>query len=48
MAITRATSNLVISYVRQVVRSKVDPGQYLAEMGLIEAEEKRAGEMAGE
>ncbi len=48
MAITRATSNLVISYVRQAMRSRVDPSQLLAEMGLIEAEEMRAGQMAGE
>jgi superfamily I DNA/RNA helicase len=46
VAVTRATSNLIVSYVRQAVRSKVDPSQFLAEMGLVEAEEKRAGLMA--
>jgi DNA helicase-2/ATP-dependent DNA helicase PcrA len=43
VAVTRATSNLVLSYVRQTVRSKVEPSQFLAEMGLSEGEEKRAG-----
>ena len=46
VAVTRATSNLIVSYVRQVVRSKVDPSQFLGEMGLYDAEEKRAGLMA--
>jgi DNA helicase-2/ATP-dependent DNA helicase PcrA len=42
VAVTRATANLVFSYVRQAVRSKVEPSQFLAELGLDEAEEKRA------
>jgi DNA helicase II / ATP-dependent DNA helicase PcrA len=42
VATTRATANLVFSYVRQAVRSKVEPSQFLAELGLGEAEEKRA------
>lgn len=42
VAVTRATSNLVISYVRHAVRSKVEPSQFIAEMGLASAEEKRA------
>jgi DNA helicase-2/ATP-dependent DNA helicase PcrA len=46
VAVTRATSNLILSYVRKAERSKVVPSQFLAEMGLVEAEEKRAGLMA--
>ena len=42
VATTRATANLVFSYVRQAVRSKVEPSQFLAELGLGEGEEKRA------
>jgi superfamily I DNA/RNA helicase len=41
-AITRATSNLIVSYVRNAVRSKVEPSQFIEEMGLKHAEEKRA------
>ena len=42
VATTRATANLVFSYVRQAVRSKVEPSQFLAELGLGQGEEKRA------
>jgi DNA helicase-2/ATP-dependent DNA helicase PcrA len=42
VAVTRATSNLIVSYVRNAVGSKVEPSQFIAEMGLVEAEEKRA------
>jgi superfamily I DNA/RNA helicase len=42
VATTRATGNLVFSYVRQAVRSKVEPSQFLAELGLGRGEEKRA------
>ena len=42
VAVTRATSNLIVSFVRYAVRSKVEPSQFIAEMGLNEAEEKRA------
>jgi DNA helicase II / ATP-dependent DNA helicase PcrA len=42
VAVTRATSNLIVSYVRHAVRSKVEPSQFIEEMGLEEAEEKRA------
>jgi len=42
VAITRATSNLIVSYVRNAVRSKVEPSQFIEEMGLNHAEEKRA------
>ena len=46
VAVTRATSNLIISYVRHAVRSKVEPSQFIAEMGLDGAEEKRAKAMS--
>ena len=46
VAVTRATSNLFFSYVRTTVKSKVEPSQFLAELGLTEAEEKRAGVLA--
>lgn len=42
VAVTRATSNLIVSFVRHAVRSKVEPSQFIAEMGLEDAEEKRA------
>jgi hypothetical protein len=42
VAVTRATSTLIVSYVRHAVRSKVEPSQFIAEMGLESAEEKRA------
>src|SRR5262245_17211287 len=42
VAVTRATSNLVVSFVRHAVRSRVEPSQFIAEMGLKDAEEKRA------
>jgi DNA helicase-2/ATP-dependent DNA helicase PcrA len=42
VAVTRTTSNLIVSYVRHAVRSKVEPSQFIAEMGLEGAEEKRA------
>jgi DNA helicase-2/ATP-dependent DNA helicase PcrA len=42
VAITRATSNLIVSFVRHAVRSKVEPSQFITEMGLAVAEEKRA------
>ncbi|HJZ56650.1 MAG TPA: hypothetical protein VKE74_16910, partial [Gemmataceae bacterium] len=42
VAVTQATSNLIVSYVRHAVRSRVEPGQFLAGMGLADAEEKRA------
>jgi DNA helicase-2/ATP-dependent DNA helicase PcrA len=42
VAVTRATSNLIVSFVRHAVRSKVEPSQFIAEMGLKDAEEKRA------
>jgi DNA helicase-2/ATP-dependent DNA helicase PcrA len=43
VAVTRATSNLVISYVRTAVRCPVEPSQFIAELGLdpAAAEEKR-------
>src|SRR5262245_60630779 len=34
VAVTRVTSNLIISYVRHDVRSKVEPSQFIREMGL--------------
>jgi hypothetical protein len=40
--VPRATSNLVLSYVRQAVRCSVEPRRFLFEMGLETAEEKRA------
>jgi DNA helicase-2/ATP-dependent DNA helicase PcrA len=43
VAVTRATHSLTLSYVRQAVRSAVEPSQFLAEMGAGKAEEKRAG-----
>ena len=46
VAVTRATSNLFFSYVRTTVKSKVEPSQFLAELGLTDAEEKRAGVLA--
>jgi DNA helicase-2/ATP-dependent DNA helicase PcrA len=42
VAVTRATANLVVSFVRHAVRSKVEPSQFIEEMGLTGAEEKRA------
>lgn len=42
VAVTRATSNLIVSYVRNAVRSKVEPSQFIEEMGLKDAVEKRA------
>jgi superfamily I DNA/RNA helicase len=42
VAVTRAMSNLVVSYVRRAVRSEVEPSQFIGEMGLSGAEEKRA------
>src|SRR5947209_4679823 len=42
VAVTRATSNLIVSFVRNAVRSKVEPSQFVAEMGLKDAEEQRA------
>jgi hypothetical protein len=42
VATTRATANLVFSSVQQAVRSKVEPSQFLAELGLDQGEEKRA------
>ncbi|MEP7273760.1 MAG: ATP-dependent helicase, partial [Acidobacteriota bacterium] len=42
VAITRVASNLVLSYVRNAVGSRVDRSQFLEEMGLTLAEEKRA------
>jgi DNA helicase-2/ATP-dependent DNA helicase PcrA len=42
VAITRATSNLIVSFVRHAVRSRVEPSQFIEEMGLKDAEEKRA------
>ena len=42
VAVTRATSNLIVSYVRHAVRSRVEPSQFIEEMGLRDAEEKRA------
>jgi hypothetical protein len=40
VAVPRATHNLVLSYVRQAVRSPVEPSQFLAEMGAGKAEAK--------
>ena len=48
VAVTRPMSNLIISYVREAVGFKIDPSQFIAEMGLTDAEEKRAGRMAKE
>jgi DNA helicase-2/ATP-dependent DNA helicase PcrA len=42
VAVTRATSNLIVSFVRNAVRSRVEPSQFIKEMGLTGAEEKRA------
>ena len=42
VAVTRATSNLIVSFVRNAVRSRVEPSQFIEEMGLKDAEEKRA------
>jgi len=42
VAVTRAVSNLIVSFVRHAVRSKVGPSQFIEEMGLKQAEEKRA------
>ncbi|HZQ53140.1 MAG TPA: ATP-dependent helicase [Bryobacteraceae bacterium] len=42
VAVTRPTHNLIISYVRQAIREKVDASQFLIEIGLGKAEEKRA------
>jgi DNA helicase-2/ATP-dependent DNA helicase PcrA len=42
VAVTRPTANLVLSYVRQAVREKVVPSQFLSEMGLGEGRERRA------
>jgi DNA helicase-2/ATP-dependent DNA helicase PcrA len=46
VAVTRATSNLIVSFVRHAVRSKVEPSQFIEEMGLKDAEEKRAKVLA--
>lgn len=46
VAVTRATANLFFSYVRSTVKSKVEPSQFLGELGLTGAEEKRAGVLA--
>lgn len=42
VAVTRATHNLLLSYVRQAVRVQVEPSQFLNEMGLGKGDEKRA------
>lgn len=42
VAITRAASNLIISFVRNAVGARVDRSQFIREMGLTTAEEKRA------
>jgi len=42
VAVTRATHNLTISYVRQVIRERVEASQFLKEMGLDISEQKRA------
>jgi DNA helicase-2/ATP-dependent DNA helicase PcrA len=42
VAVTRATSNLMLSYVRKAARFSVEPSRFLFEMGLETAEEKRA------
>lgn len=42
VAVTRPTANLVLSYVRQAVRERVAPSQFLAEMGMGEGRERRA------
>ena len=45
VGITRASSNLVLSYVRKAVGQDVGPSRFLNEMGLaIEGQEKRAPE----
>jgi DNA helicase II / ATP-dependent DNA helicase PcrA len=46
VAITRASSNLMLSYVRSAVGDRVDRSQFISEMGLTQAEEKRAGLIA--
>jgi len=46
VAVTRPTANLILSYVRHAVRTKVEPSPFLLELGLTEAEEKRAGSIA--
>ncbi len=47
VALTRATHNLILSYVRQAVRSPVEPSQFLREMGLDKGEEKRSTSITG-
>ena len=42
VATTRATSNLIISYVRNAVRSRVEPSQFIRELGPATTSEKRA------
>ena len=46
VAMTRASSNLVLSYVRTAVREKVEPSQFLEESGAGIGHEKRAGALA--
>jgi DNA helicase II / ATP-dependent DNA helicase PcrA len=47
VAVTRATHNLLLSYVRQAVRVAVEPSQFLGEMGLGKGSEKRATLLSG-
>lgn len=42
VAVTRVASNLVLSFVRNAVGARVDRSQFIAEMGMTKAEEKRA------
>jgi DNA helicase-2/ATP-dependent DNA helicase PcrA len=42
VAVTRATANVCISYVRRTVGDKVDPSQFIGEMGLGLGQERRA------
>ena len=42
VAVTRPTANLAVSYVRQAVRERVTPSQFLSEMGMGEGRERRA------
>lgn len=48
VAITRAASNLIVSFVRNAVGSRVDRSQFITESGLSTAEEKRASLIAAD
>jgi DNA helicase-2/ATP-dependent DNA helicase PcrA len=48
VALTRVTSNLILSYVRNAARAKVERSQFLDEMAFEAGEEKRAKDLGGE